>query len=125
MGKGGWKRTRLQEILPVSCLDFEDLIESTEGFTAGPVRPESAFEALELRSFPPILGYNKTVPKDGCPVLLAVKETGDPLVASGRFGRGRTLAYTSDPAPHWGLNFVYWEHYAEFWLRCLEIVLAD
>ena len=34
LGKGGWGRTPLREILPVQCLEYEDLRESTEGFTA-------------------------------------------------------------------------------------------
>ena len=40
-----------------------------------------------------------------------------------RLGRGRVLAFMSDPAPHWGLNFVQWDGYADFWLRCLGAVL--
>lgn len=32
MGKGGWNRTGLKDVLPVQCLDYEDLVESTEGF---------------------------------------------------------------------------------------------
>ncbi|UCG24328.1 MAG: hypothetical protein JSW55_19780 [Chloroflexota bacterium] len=125
MGKGGWNRTRLREILPVRCLDFEDLVESTEGFTAERSADDRDFPAgISLADFPPILGYNKTLPRDSCPVLLRVKETGHPLVAVGAFGRGRTLAYTSDPAPHWGCNFVFWQHYAAFWLACLDQVLG-
>jgi uncharacterized membrane protein len=125
MGKGGWNRTRLREILPVRCLDFEDLVESTEGFSAERTPDSRDFpEGISLVDFPPILGYNKTVPRDSCPVLLQVKETDNPLVAVGAFGRGRTLAYMSDPAPHWGCNFVFWEHYAAFWLACLDQVLG-
>ena len=41
----------------------------------------------------------------------------------GREGAGRILCYTSDPAPHWGCNMVFWERYAEFWLRALELVV--
>jgi uncharacterized membrane protein len=125
MGKGGWNRTRLREILPAQCLDFEDLIESTEGFTAQ-VTAEGAgiFDGIDFDTFPPILGYNRTLPRQDCPILLSVKETSDPLVAAGSFGSGRTLAYMSDPAPHWGCNFVFWEQYADFWLRCLEWVLS-
>jgi len=120
MGKGGWNRTRLREILPVRCLEFEDLIESTEGFTAATAGPENeVLGDLDLSTFAPILGYNKTLPREGSQVVARVKETGDPLLAVGQFGRGRTLAYTSDPAPHWGINFVFWEHYHSFWLRCL------
>jgi uncharacterized membrane protein len=124
MGKGGWNRTRLREILPVECLDFEDLVESTEGFTAQ-ATPEGkeAFHGVDFDTFPPILGYNKTNPRENCPILLSVKETGEPLVTVGSFGKGQALAYMSDPAPHWGCNFVFWEQYADFWLRCLEYVL--
>ena len=125
MGKGGWNRTRLREILPVRCLDFEDLVESTEGFTAKETAEGQEFVSdIALSGFPPILGYNKTSPRESCPVLLHVKETGDPLVAVGEFGQGRSLAYMSDPAPHWGCNFVFWDHYAAFWLACLKQVLG-
>ncbi len=123
MGKGGWNRTRLREILPVQCLEHDDLIESTEGFTAE-LTPQAgrAFDGVDLAGFPPILGYNKVLARKGCEVLLRVKETGDPLVAVGTFGKGRTLAYMSDPAPHWGCNFVAWSGYNAFWLRCLEAI---
>jgi uncharacterized membrane protein len=125
MGKGGWNRTRLREILPVQCLDFEDLIESTEGFTAEATSEGvETFTGLDFRTFPPILGYNKVLPRKDCTTLLSVKETGDTLLATGTFGAGKTLAYMSDPAPHWGCNFVFWDQYASFWLRCLERVIA-
>jgi uncharacterized membrane protein len=124
LGKGGWGRTRLKEVLPVKCLDTEDLVESTEGFypeltEAG----KAAFGDLNLGEFPPILGYNQTYPIPEGEILYRVRETGDPLVAVRQVGKGKVLAYTSDPAPHWGLNFVYWKHYSDFWLRCLKQVL--
>lgn len=78
------------------------------------------FKGVSIRTMPPILGYNKTVPIPDARVLLRVKETGDPLVAVRGYGQGRVLAYMSDPAPHWGCNLILWEDYAAFWLRCLE-----
>jgi uncharacterized membrane protein len=125
MGKGGWGRTRLKDILPVRCLDYEDLIESTEGFDAE-LAPagEPVFKSVNLRTMPPILGYNKTLPLPEGRILMRVKETGDPLVAVRSVGRGRVLAYTSDPAPHWGCNFIFWEEYPAFWLACLDTVLG-
>jgi len=124
MGKGGWQRTRLREVLPVQCSATEDLVESTEGFTARPTATaHSAFDGLNFDAFPPILGYNQVAPRPGCPVLLTVAQTGDPLVAVGQFGQGKVLAYMSDPAPHWGCNFVFWEQYAAFWLACLNLIL--
>ncbi len=125
MGKGGWNRTRLAEILPVRCLDYEDLVENTEGFTAV-LQPaaHSIFPTINFDTFHPILGYNKVLPREGCEVLLTVQETADPLVAIGQFGQGKVLAYMSDPAPHWGCNFVYWEQYPQFWLDCLDALIA-
>jgi uncharacterized membrane protein len=120
MGKGGWGRTGLREVLPVQCLHFEDLRESTEGFTAGERKGDHPiFRGIPLETLPPILGYNRVLPKDGCEVLATWAGSEDPMVAVGSFGKGRALAYTSDPAPHWGCNFVFWEHYARFWKNAL------
>ena len=125
MGKGGWGRTRLAELLPVRCLDYEDLVESTEGFTARLTDDgRAAFAGVDIESMPPILGYNKTLRRPEGTVLVEVRETGDPLVAMSDSGKGRVLVYTSDPAPHWGCNFVFWEGYAAFWLACLDMLLS-
>lgn len=116
IGKGGWGRTRLQEILPVRCLPHEDLRESTEGFVADVRVPSHPiFKNLAIESMPPILGYNQTLPRDGCDVLAFWKGSSDPMIAVGQIGKGKVFAYTSDPAPHWGCNFVYWSGYNQFW----------
>lgn len=123
-GKGGWGRTRLKEIIPVECLGTDDLVESTEGFF--PVAESKwlhHFRGINLNDIPPILGYNQTKEREGFDTILRIKETSDPLLVFGKIGKGKVLAYMSDPAPHWGCNFVYWEHYNSFWLKCLELVL--
>ncbi len=66
----------------------------------------------------------ETSPRDGCDVVAVWKETGDPMLAVGKFDNGRVLAYTSDPAPHWGCNFVYWQQYNQFWINALNWLLA-
>lgn len=116
LGKGGWGRTPLAEILPVECLDVEDLRENTEGFRAEAVeRRHPILKGITLDGMPPILGFNRVRPRAGCPVLARWKDEGDPALAVGQFGKGRVLAYTSDPAPHWGCNFVFWRQYARLW----------
>jgi uncharacterized membrane protein len=116
MGKGGWGRTPLAEILPVTCMEMEDLRESTEGFRAEAVSPSHPIlEGMDLSTMPPILGFNRVRPREGCPVIASWTNEGDPALAVGQFGNGRVLAYTSDPAPHWGCNFVFWDQYAKLW----------
>lgn len=122
MGKGGWGRSRLAEILPVECLETEDLVESTEGFRFRRNDPGFLPE-IDLATAPPILGYNRTKPRRDASVHVTVAETGDPLVVSRAHGAGAALAYTSDPAPHWGVNFIQWEQYRAFWADCLDHVL--
>lgn len=123
MGKGGWGRTRLRELLPVTCLEHEDLRESTEGFkltvtAAG----RSRFGGISFDSCPPILGYNQTLRRDDGEVLMEIGDEGAPLVALRQAGAGRVLAFTSDPAPHWGCNFVFWSEYTKFWQACIDLV---
>lgn len=125
IGKGGWGRTGLSEVLPVKCLDVEDLRESTEGFVGRALQTNHAVLAgVGLDRMPPILGYNIVQPREDCEVLAVWEPTADPMVAVGQFDRGRVLAYTSDPAPHWGCNFVFWDQYALFWTNALGWLLG-
>lgn len=121
LGKGGWGRSQLAEILPVRCLETEDLVESTEGFHLATAHQALA-PGVDVATAPPILGYNRTVVRDDATLHAVVAETGDPLLATRRHGEGMTLAYMSDPAPHWGCNFVQWNLYDAFWSGCVDYV---
>jgi len=121
LGKGGWGRTQLREILPCECLQVEDLHENTEGFTMQANLVEHPIlHGLDMGSMPPVLGYNIVRPRAGCTVVTNWRGDGHPAFSVGRFGRGRTLAYTSDPAPHWGCNFVFWKDYARLWTNVCD-----
>lgn len=128
MGKGGWGRSRLAEILPVTCLETEDLVESTEGFTGEILAADHPiFKSIDIGKdqLPPILGYNRVKPRVGCEVLARWSGSEDPMLAVGQFGQGKCLAYTSDPAPHWGCNFVYWEQYTQFWTNAADWIFTE
>ncbi len=123
MGKGGWGRSSFADVLPVNCLHVEDLVESSEGFTAEVLNPDHpVVKGLPWKSFPPIFGYNEVTAKPEAEVLVRIKETGHPLVVAGEYGKGRTFTYMSDPAPHWGINFELWKGYDAFWQQALTWV---
>lgn len=125
MGKGGWGRTALREVLPVECLVNEDLRENTEGWRGRAVKPKHPLLAgIDLTAMPPILGYNIVKARRGCDVVATWEGSKDPMLAVGKFGKGRVLAYTSDPAPHWGCNFVYWDQYQKLWQNAVNWLVA-
>ena len=74
-------------------------------------------------AWPALLGFNEVRPKSGANVLATVSaDYGEkPLLVAGDFGRGRTLAWTSDIGPHWlPPEFAAWTGYARLWRQALE-----
>ncbi|MDD3516418.1 MAG: glutamine amidotransferase, partial [Synergistaceae bacterium] len=48
--------------------------------------------------------------------LVAATVNGDPFIALRRVEKGRTAAFSSDCAPHWGPpEFLNWSGYGRFW----------
>jgi uncharacterized membrane protein len=82
------------------------------------------YPEIDFASAHPILCYNRTSPRDDAAIHIEVATTGDPVAASRTHGAGTTFAYMSDPAPHWGVNFVQWDQYQKFWVGALENLLA-
>ena len=68
------------------------------------------------------LGYVMTEAKPTAQLLLAV-ETGDPLLAVGRYGLGAGLAYTSDLTEKWGGEWLNWNDCGKFWAQALRGIL--
>lgn len=111
--KARYGKTAIQDILPVICLPDDDREEHPEGVTP---KVEHAHPALAEvpHEWPHFLGYNKTLSREGCDVPVTI--AGDPLVAFGSFGKGRSAAFTSDCAPHWGpKEFLDWQGYDLLW----------
>lgn len=71
---------------------------------------------------PLALGYVMTEAKPAAQLLLAV-ETGDPLLAVGRYGLGTGMAYTSDLTERWGGQWLAWDGCGRFWAQALRGVL--
>jgi len=68
------------------------------------------------------LGYVMTEPKPTAQLLLAV-ETGDPLLAVGRFGLGSGMAFTSDVTEKWGGEWLVWDGCGKFWAQVIRGML--
>ncbi len=61
-----------------------------------------------------MLGYNRTVAKEEADVVALVD--GDPFIAFGTYGKGKSAVFTTDCAPHWAPpEFCEWSEYDKIW----------
>lgn len=123
-GKANYKDTPVESALPVTMQSYDDRVEQSDGVT--PVVSEKSHTVVDglPGEWPALLGYNRVVPDEGAEELVRVNE--DPLVVVGEHGDGRSAAFTSDCAPHWGApQFTDWEHYDEFWTDLVNWVAGE
>jgi len=113
-GSARYASTPVEEILPVSILPHDDRVEVPDGadLTCDP-GSHPALEGLPAE-WPYILGYNRLRAKPDAAVLVAFD--GDPILALGEYGKGRTMAFASDCGPHWApAPFHTWAFYPALW----------
>ena len=77
---------------------------------------------IDFDAIPLLLGYVMTRAKPTAQVQL-VTEAGDPLLATGRYGLGRSVAFTSDAADRWASQWVQWDGFGQFWAQVLRSCL--
>ena len=121
-GRARWHRTPVEHALPVVCLPQDDRLEIPEGFRPEILAPDHPLFAGVKGSWPLLLGANEVVarlrPDVSVLAQLPEDQGSHPLLVTGEYGRGRTLAWTSDIGPHWAPDaFVAWPGYRQFWLN--------
>jgi uncharacterized membrane protein/uncharacterized protein YegL len=94
-----------------------------EPFLPVPVNTLGFLEGVDFDAVPYLLGYVMTRLK---PTALShlVTDGGDPLLASGQYGLGVGMAFTSDATDMWAGEWVEWKGYGPLWAqimrRCLR-----
>jgi uncharacterized membrane protein len=120
-GAARYRNTAIEEVLPVSILPFDDRIETPEGIVPT-IADNNHFMTRDLPDdWPFLLGFNEVELKEDATLLLRVGR--HPLLASGVFGEGRSVAWTSDIGPHWcPKEFVEWNGFGQIWARIIRWV---
>jgi uncharacterized membrane protein len=120
-GVGNWQGTLVEDVLPVDIKAvYDDRAERPEGIEPSITATEHPLVSdLGTDGLPTVYGYNEVAGVSGESELVATIE-GNPLLAAGEFGTGRTVAYTSDPCIMWGLGMVEWDDYRSFWHTVLK-----
>ncbi|KAA3605153.1 MAG: VWA domain-containing protein [Planctomycetota bacterium] len=94
-----------------------------EPFIPQLVQGVDAVKGIDFSDAPFLLGYVATSPKETATVSLA-SEYGDPILATWRFGLGRSAAFTSDAKAQWAGDWISWENFSKFWGQLLRSVMS-
>jgi uncharacterized membrane protein len=107
--RANFARSAVAEVLPVTMSDFDDRAEASSGAAVKGV--SDSLGALISSDAPALLGYNRVEAKPDATLHATVG--GDVLIATGEYGSGRSLVWTSDIGPHWcPTPFVKWSGFA-------------
>ncbi|WP_103500712.1 MULTISPECIES: glutamine amidotransferase [unclassified Streptomyces] len=122
--KANYARSPIGDILPVEVLETDDRAEHPEGAAIEVLAPDHTALGGVGETWPPLLGYNRTRERPGGDVVVRVN--GDPLIAVGAAGHGRTGVFTSDMSPHWAPPpFMEWSGYDPLWRALAAWVAGD
>lgn len=126
-GRARWRNTAVEDTLPVTCHPWDDRVEIPEGAQADILLPDHPVMAEMPAAWPPILGVNEVMVRDGATVVarLPLDQGGHPLLVLGQHGQGRTAAWTSDVGPHWlSPEFCDWPGYGTLWKNLFGWLVA-
>jgi len=98
--------TMLPRIFTRETVLASRLAFSEDPFRADPGTPHPVRRGLEVEAAPQLLGHNLAALRPAPSLGLLLTPEGDPLLAVGRAGLGRTLAWTSDGGLRWARSWV-------------------
>jgi uncharacterized membrane protein len=113
-GKGRYRGSPVEDALPVTLLEGDDRVEAPQGLKPMVRLPKHPILAGIGGAWPALLGLNEVRPRPGADLIATAG--GHPLLVAGTHDKGRSVAFTSDCAPHWAPPaFLAWKHYARLW----------
>jgi uncharacterized protein YegL len=130
LGKGLFHHPSDITKLPnVFSVDLENAI-SKAPFVERVFKPQKKGEGKMLKGikdFPPLKGYMVTTGKPGADILLESTTRGinDPVLATWRYGLGKTTAYTSDVDARWSAKWIEWSEFSKFWSQVARYTMRQ
>ncbi|RIL12154.1 MAG: hypothetical protein DCC75_00980 [Proteobacteria bacterium] len=96
-----------------------------------PVRQgDAGLLSTTIETYPALKGYVETSIKRAANLELIVRDQAPsgaqadyPLLASWEYGKGRSLAFTSDANGRWSSSWVPWARFERFWTEVIESLL--
>jgi uncharacterized membrane protein len=123
-GRARYHGTPVEDVLPVTIMDRDDRVEAPEGLKPRVKQADHPIVKGIRGNWPGLLGLNAVQPKPGAQVIATAGK--HPLIVAGTFGKGRSVAFTSDCGPHWAPpEFVTWSGYGRLWCQLTAWVSGE
>jgi uncharacterized membrane protein/uncharacterized protein YegL len=91
-------------------------------FTPVQERGSELLATFPAKFYPSVRGYMETDLKRGAHLDLTIlrEDRKAPLLASWRYGRGKTIALTTDLEGRWSRNWIQWNDLQNFWTKIFD-----
>jgi hypothetical protein len=128
-GKGRFYYTEDSQTIP-RIFTLETQLASKASLIEQPFRPQltaaghEAMQDIDWKSVPPLGGYVATTVKQNAELVLMSHQE-DPVLATWRYGLGRSAAFTSDAKAKWGVLWLRWREFNKFWSQLVRWTLRS
>ena len=112
---GEWDETVVERMLPVSIKSNEDAIDMDFHLQrSNKPKRHQLLGDISLEGAPELHGYNDVEAMKKGKVLAVNSVNGAAILVVGKHKRGRVVAFASNPAGGWGMDFVEWARFDAF-----------
>jgi uncharacterized membrane protein len=128
-GRGRFYYTEDSQTIP-RIFTLETQLASKASLVEQPFKPtltapaHEAMQDMDWKGVPPLGGYVATTVKSTAELVLMSHQE-DPVLATWRFGLGRSAAFTSDAKAKWGLLWLRWRDFNKFWAQLTRWTLRS
>ena len=125
-GGGGYRDVQNISELPKIMADE---VRQTQQYTVQepfqPIINDGDYPMLAgIDRVPKLYGYIATSEKELAQTYIHSHED-HPILAGWNYGLGRSVAFTSDVKPGWGVDWIEWENFGKFWGQVVNWVLPS
>ena len=125
-GEGGYRDVQNISELPKIMADE---VRQTQQYTVQepfqPIINDGNYPVLAgIDRVPKLYGYIATSEKELAQTYIYSHED-HPILAGWNYGLGRSVAFTSDVKPGWGMDWIEWENFGKFWGQVVNWVLPS
>ncbi len=126
-GRGRFYYTEDDSTIP-RIFTLETQLASKASLIEQPFKPtvgspaHEAIQEIDWREAPPLGGYVATSLKSTADMVLMTHQE-DPLLATWRYGLGRSAAFTSDAKAKWAVLWMRWNGFNKFWSQIVRWTL--